>query len=135
MHRITLYPMLLTALLLAVACAGRTETVIGTGKADGMTIRISSATGALKKGANDLTLAFVDESGQPVDVSAASLNFHMPAMGGMAAMTDKATLTTTTTPGKYNARVEIEVPGTWEAQVKYQTPRASGETSITVQAK
>jgi len=140
MYKVAIYCFVLGALSLAVACGGKTnefggERVIKSGNAGGMTIRISSASGELRKGPNDLTITFVDESGQPADVTAASLNFNMPAMGSMAEMNDKASLTTTTTPGKYNARVEIQVPGTWEAQVKFQTSKTSGETSMTVQAK
>lgn len=137
MYKVAIY---FFALSLAVACSGKTnefgsEKVIKSGNAGGMTIRISSASGELRKGPNDLTITFVDEAGQPAEVTAASLNFNMPAMGSMAEMNDKASLTTTTTPGKYNARVEIQVPGTWEAQVKFQTSKTSGETSMTVQAK
>jgi hypothetical protein len=140
MYKVTIYLPMLATLLLAVACGGRTngsdgEKVIKSGKAGGITVRISSASGELRKGPNDLTIAFVDESGQPADVTAASLNFHMPAMGTMAEMNDKAAIATTGTPGKYTARVEIEVPGTWEAQIKFQTSRDSGETSMTVQAR
>jgi hypothetical protein len=140
MYKVAIYFFMLAALPLAVACGGKTnefgsEKVIKSGNAGGMTIRISSASGELRKGPNDLTITFVDESGQAADVTAASLNFNMPAMGTMAEMNDKASLTTTTTPGKYNARVEIQVPGTWAAQVKFQTSKTSGETSMTVQAK
>jgi hypothetical protein len=59
----------------------------------------------------------------------------MAAMGTMAEMNDKATLTTTDTPGKYRAQVNIEMAGTWEAQVKYQGAHGSGSVSMSVQAK
>jgi len=111
------------------------EKVIKSAKAGEMTVAISSATGELKNGENDLMVTFADASGNPVDVGAASLNFHMAAMGAMAEMNDKATLTTTETPGKYRAQVNIEMAGTWEAQVKYQGSHGSGQTTMTVQAK
>jgi hypothetical protein len=74
-------------------------------------------------------------SGKPVDVGAASLNFHMGAMGSMAEMNDSATLTATGTPGKYPAQVNIGMAGAWEAQVKYQGAHGSGQAPMSVQAK
>jgi hypothetical protein len=100
-----------------------------------MSITLSSATGQLKNGENELLVTFADASGKPVDVGAATLNFHMAAMGSMAEMNDRATLTTTETPGKYRAQVNIEMAGTWEAQVKCQGAHGAGQASMTVQAK
>ena len=59
----------------------------------------------------------------------------MPPMGAMAEMNDAATLTTTDTPGKYRAKVIIEVHGTWEAIVNYEGPKGTGRASMTVNAK
>ena len=67
-----------------------------------------------------MTLKFADQSGKPVDVGAASLNFHMPAMGTMAVMNNAATLTTTGTPGIYSGSVDLEMSGEWQAQISYQ---------------
>lgn len=127
------------ALALITACrdtgSSGDDKVIKFTKSGDLTLTLSSATGGVKKGENDLTIAFADASGKPVDVGAASLNFHMPAMGAMAEMNNRATLTTTETPGKYRAQVNIEMGGTWEAQVKYQGAHGTGQTSMTVQAK
>ena len=111
------------------------EKVIKSVKSGELTITLSSSTGELKNGENDLTITFFDGAGKPVDVGAASLNFHMAAMGSMAEMNDRATLTTTEAPGKYRAQVNIEMAGSWEAQVKYQGRHGSGRESMTVQAK
>lgn len=111
------------------------EKVIKSAKSGEMTVTLSSPTGELKSGDNEVMVTFTDASGKPVDVGAASLNFHMAAMGSMAEMNDKGTLTTTDTPGKYRAKVNIEVAGTWEAQVKYQGAHGTGQTSMNVQAK
>jgi hypothetical protein len=80
-------------------------------------------------------LSFADASGKTVDVGAASLKFHMPAMGSMAEMNDVASLTTTNAAGKYRAKVNIEVDGTWEAIVSYEGLQGTGQARITVQAK
>lgn len=125
--------------LMTAACGGSDSTgnekVIKSTKAGDLTITIASATGELKSGDNDLILSFADASGKTVDVGAASLRFHMPAMGSMAEMNDAASLTTTNTPGKYRAKVNIEVHGTWEAVIVYEGPKGTGQASLTVNAK
>ncbi len=111
------------------------EKVIKSMKSGELTITLSSSTGELKNGENDLMITFFDGAGKPVDVGAASLNFHMAAMGSMAEMNDRASLTTTEVPSKYRAQVNIEMAGSWEAQIKYQGPHGSGRESMTVRAK
>ena len=130
----------LAAVLTLTACGGgagtsSSDVAIKSAQAGNLTITLSSPTGQLKKGPNDLTLSFADASGRTVDVGAASLKFHMPAMGSMAEMNDIATLTTTNAPGRYRAKVDIEVEGTWEANISYQGPQGTGQTSMNVQAK
>ena len=127
----------LTALVLAgCAKAGLTEDKpIKSAKTSDLSVTLSSTTGELKKGENELMVTFADASGKPVEVGAASLSFHMGAMGTMAEMNDRATLTTTETPGKYRALVNLQMKGTWEAQVKYQGAHGTGQTSMSVQAK
>src|SRR5262245_39306176 len=120
------------------ACRGANpsnEKEIKSVKSGELTITLSSPTGELKNGENDLMITFFDGAGKPVDVGAASLNFHMAAMGSMAEMNDRATLTATGVPGKYRAQVNIEMAGSWEAQIKYQGPHGSGRESMTVRAK
>ena len=129
---------LVTALHIA-ACRGTTSSggdkLIKSAKSGDMTVTLSNSTGELKRGENELKVTFSDASGKPIDVGAASLNFHMAGMGTMAEMNDKATLTTTETPGKYNARVNVEMAGTWEAQVKYQGQYGTGQVRMSVQTK
>jgi hypothetical protein len=127
--------------LIAGGCGGgksdssSNEKVIKSTSTGDLTVTLSSDTGQLKGGENDLTLSFADTSGKTVDVGAVSLKFHMPAMGSMAEMNDQATLTTTATPGKYHAKVNIEVSGTWEAMVSYQGPKGTGQVTMTVNAQ
>ncbi|MEW6207845.1 MAG: FixH family protein [Acidobacteriota bacterium] len=111
------------------------DKVIKSTRSGDMTIAIASATGDLKVGDNDLMLSFTDASGNLIDVGSASLTFHMPAMGAMAEMNDKAELTTTDTPGKYRAQVKVEMTGTWEARIVYQGSRGNGQATMSVQAK
>jgi len=126
------------AILNAMACAGGSaggEKVIKSTKSGNLTVTLASSTGELKSGDNELYLSFADASGKPVDVGAASLVFHMPAMGAMAEMNDRAELTTTGTVGKYRAQVKIEMPGTWEARVGFEGAQGTGQASMNVQAK
>ena len=128
---------LLSALILA-ACgrddSSSGEKAIKSTKSVDTTITLSSASGEIKAGENDLMLSFTDASGKPVDVSAASLKFHMPVMGSMAEMNDVATLTTAET-GKFHARVDIEVAGSWEAMISFQGPRGTEQATMSVNAK
>jgi hypothetical protein len=127
------------ALLTAAACgsgAGGSETKeIRSGKVGALTVSISNAEGVLKHGDEEFTVTFKDASGKPVDVGAASLNFYMPAMGTMPVMNNAATLTTTNTPGVYQAKAKIEMAGEWQAQVAYEGPAGSGKGSFPVTAQ
>ncbi|MEK6302725.1 MAG: FixH family protein [Acidobacteriota bacterium] len=131
--------LLLASALMAGACtkggAPGAERVIKSTKSGDLTVTLASSTGEVKNGENELIVSFTDGSGNPVDVGAASLTFHMAAMGTMAEMNDRATLTTTDTPGKYHARVEIGMVSTWEAVVVYEGPRGSGQMRMTVNVK
>ena len=129
----------LAAAAIAVACDGGKTAASGkaikSANSNGLTISLASDTGEIKSGDNDLYLIFADESGKTVDVGAASLKFHMPTMGLMAEMNEAATLTTTDTPGRYRARVHMDMVGTWEATVNYQGPKGTGQATMSVNAK
>lgn len=110
--------------------------VIKSGSAgNDLTATLSTPDGVLRKGKQTVTLKFADQSGKPVDVGAASLNFHMPAMGTMAVMNNAATLTTTGTPGVYSGNVDLEMSGEWQAQITYQGPAGTGKANISVTAQ
>ena len=138
-NRIILAATFLIAALISCACgvSGRSgsDKVIASTKAGDMAVSVASATGELKNGDNELFLTFTDASGNGVDVGAASLRFHMPAMIGMAEMTDTATLTTTEAPGRYRAQVTSQAAGTWEAIINYQGAHGKGQARMTVNAK
>jgi YtkA-like len=133
------------ALILAIAAACGSKTggsgsvptgkVIKTIPVGNLTATLSNDSGALKRGNQELMLSFTDTSGKPVDVGAVSLNFHMPQMGSMAAMTDSVTLTTTNTPGVYRGKVNIEGGGEWQAQLAYEGQAGQGKTTFSVTAQ
>ena len=136
------WAMLFSLIILAAACDGGTSSPDGQRQVikaapigNNLTATLSSDTGKLKSGEQEIFLAFTDASGKATDVGAASLNFHMPAMGSMAAMNDAAALTTTGTPGVYKGKVKIEMPGEWQAQISYEGAAGSGKTSFPVTAQ
>jgi nitrogen fixation protein FixH len=142
--RATVTLIAITAILLTLAACSRSgpsnnpsgnERIIKSERSGDITIALSSATGEVRSGENDLTLSFTDASGKPVDMPAASLKFHMPAMGSMAEMNDVATLTTTATRGKFHAQVNIEVAGSWEAMISFQGPRGTEQATMSVNAR
>ncbi len=135
---------LLAALLVvASACGSKTGSgdnasvgkVIKTVPVGNLTATLSNDSGTLKHGDQELMLSFTDAAGKPVDVGAVSLNFHMPLMGGMAAMTDSVTFTTTNTPGVYRGKVNLEVGGEWQAQLAYEGAAGKGKTTFSVAAQ
>ena len=126
---------------LIVACSSTqqgasTGTVIKSAPAgNGLTVSLSTADGVLKHGNTQFTLSFTDASGTPVDVGAVALTFHMPQMGTMAEMNDPASFTTTSTPGVYNGKAEIEVAGEWQARITYDGPKGRGQATFPVTAQ
>ncbi len=130
-------------IVMAAACGSKTGTSGGTptGKVikavpvGNLTATLSSDSGVLRHGNQEFMLSFTDASGKVIDVGAVSLSFHMPQMGGMAAMTDSVTFTTTNTPGVYGGKVNLEVGGEWQAQLAYEGPAGNGKTTFSVTAQ
>lgn len=136
MRRTITLTLISVALALASACGGSKDAKeIKSGKVGDLTVTLASADGVLRNGDSELTVTFKDSSGKTADVGSASLNFYMPAMGSMPVMNDPATLTTTSEPGVYRARVKLEMAGEWQAQLAYEGPRGSGKGSFSVTAQ
>ena len=125
------------ALLSALAACGggAGDKEIKSGKVGAMTVTLANSDGVLRNGDQELNVIFKDASGKTVDVGSASLNFYMPAMGSMPVMNDPATLTTTSTPGVYRAKVKLEMAGEWQAQVAYEGPAGTGKGAFPVTAQ
>ena len=130
---------LLTALFIVACTKSTTDSTSGkpiaTLTVNNLQATLSNNTGQLKSGEQEVTLAFTDSAGKPVDVGAVSLNFHMPAMGSMAAMNNAVTFTTTATPGVYNGKVNIEMAGEWQGQLAYEGPAGKGKATFSVTAR
>ena len=126
---------LLVALAACGAGGGAGDKEIKSGKVGALTVTLANKDGVLRNGEQELTVTFEDASGKAVDVGSASLNFYMPAMGSMPAMSDAATLTTTAEPGVYRARVNLQMAGEWQAQVAYEGPAGTAKGSFPVTAQ
>lgn len=130
---------LITALFI-MACTKSSDGPSTTGKPiatvtiNNLTATLSNSTGQLKSGDQDVTLVFTDAAGKQVDVGAVSLNFHMPAMGSMMAMNNAVTFTTST-PGVYNGKVNIEMAGEWQGQLAYEGSAGKGKGTFSVTAR
>ena len=137
MRRAIALTLIVAALAIAAACGsgGGGTKEIKSGKVGEMTVTLANKDGALRHGDAELTVTFKDASGKAVDVGSASLNFHMPAMGSMAAMNDAATLTTTSEPGVYRAKVKLEMAGEWQGQLTYEGPHGAGKGTFPVTAQ
>lgn len=129
-------------LVITAACGSKNDsTTVPTGKpiasatVNNLTATLANGNGQLKQGDQEVMLSFTDSSGKPIDVGAVSLNFHMPAMGGMAAMNDAVAFTTTNTPGVYRGKVNIGMAGEWQAQLAYEGPAGQGKTTFSVTAR
>lgn len=101
---------------------------------DNLTVTLSGSSDKLKNGKQELMLAFTDAAGKPADITKASLNFQMPAMGSMSEMNGPAALTTTATAGQFKGTVDIEMAGEWIAQITYEGTSGNGKVSFPVTA-
>ena len=100
---------------------------------DALTVRLLTNDGKFYNGQQEMMLSFVDGSGNPVDIKAATLNFNMPAMGPMAEMNNPAQLTTTDTAGQFKGDLNLEMAGDWTAQIAYEGAE-TGKTTIATKA-
>lgn len=126
--------------VLLTACGTRDKTQTGkvitsTSAGNSLTVSLANSDGLLKHGKTEFTVTFADASGNPVDVGAVALTFHMPQMGSMAEMNNAATLTTSETPGIYRGDANIDAAGEWQARITYEGPRGRGQVTIPVIAR
>ena len=141
MNRSLLLVAIAISVVAVLAACGPKSNTVSTGtaiksvKVDSLTATLSNSTGQLKQGDQEVMLAFTDSAGKTVEVGAVSLSFHMPQMGGMAAMTDSVIFTTTDTPGVYRGKVKIEVAGEWQGQLAFEGPAGKGKATFSVTAR
>jgi hypothetical protein len=89
--------------------------------------------GQLRHGNNEVLIEFRDRNGQLVDVGNVKfdLNMNMPGMQ----MSSGGTIERTNTPGRYRAKIKIDMSGDWSAQISYDGPRGQGQRSFSLTVK
>src|SRR6266496_3633092 len=98
-----------------------------------LTANFIAPAGALRRGNNEVMIEFRDREGQLVDVGNVKfdLNMNMPGMQ----MSSGGTIERTNTPGRYRAKIKIDMSGDWNAKISYEGPRGNGQTSFNLNAK
>jgi ABC-type glycerol-3-phosphate transport system substrate-binding protein len=127
--------LIIAGCLLIAACgqsATTGKTITSSDAGNGLTVTLASADGVLRDGKNEFTITFADSTGKPVEVGAAAVNFHMPAMGTMPVMNDAATLTTSGTGGVYTGTVKLQMSGDWQTQVIYEGSAGKGRVNLPI---
>jgi YtkA-like len=108
-------------------------TVLATQTIHGLTVTVSSATGQLRNGDNELLIEFRDAGSRLVDVGTVKLELDMN-MPGMV-MHSAGTIVATGTSGRYRVKINPGMGGDWVAKVSYQGPLGTGEASFAVNVK
>jgi len=110
-----------------------TGTPFATQTVNDLSVKLFAPGGQLKNGDNDVLIEFRDSGGQLVDVGTVKFeaNMNMPGMQ----MHEPAKIQSTRTPGRYRAKIKVEMAGDWNAQLSYDGPHGHRETTITLGVK
>jgi len=98
-----------------------------------LTVNFIHRQGQLRRGNNEFLIEFRNAQGQLVDVGNAKfdLDMNMPGMQ----MHSGGTIERTNTPGRYRAKIKIDMSGDWRTRVSYDGPRGKGQKSFSITAK
>ncbi len=95
---------------------------------NGLTVNFIEHEGRLHEGKNELFIEFRDSKEQLVDVGQVKFDLDM-SMPGMH-MHSGATIEKTKTPGRYLARLKIDMAGDWNAKISFNGPQGKGEANF-----
>src|SRR5213076_221311 len=98
-----------------------------------LTANFIAREGALRQGNNEVLVEFRDRNGQLVDVGNVKFDMDMN-MPGMQ-MHSGGTVERTNTPGRYRAKIKIDMSGDWNAKIAFDGPRGHGEMSFSISAR
>src|SRR6266545_2158496 len=90
-----------------------------------LTVNFIAREGELRHGNNEVLIEFRDRNGQLVDVGNVKfdLDMNMPGMQ----MHSAGTIERTNTPGRYRAKIKIEMAGDWTAKISFDGPHGQGQ--------
>jgi hypothetical protein len=98
-----------------------------------LTVNLVNREGGLRQGENEVIIAFRDRNGRLVDVGNVTFDMDMN-MPGMQ-MHSRGTIERTKTPGRYRARIKIDMSGDWNAKISFDGPRGQGERSFSLSTR
>ena len=80
-----------------------------------------------------MLIEFRDRNGQLADVGNVKfdLNMNMPGMQ----MSSGGSIERTSTPGRYRAKIEIDMSGDWSAKISFDGPHGQGQRSFSLTVK
>jgi hypothetical protein len=99
----------------------------------GLTVTMLHPASQLRAADNEFFIEFADAASQPVDVGVVTFEIDMK-MPGMV-MHNAARVERLETPGRYRARLKVEMGGTWQATLKYNGPQGSGQAVFQLEIK
>lgn len=129
-------PLALPALLCLTGCqeGGGGERMVAHTESEGTTISLSTGSGTIVSGKNDLTVSF-SAAGKPKEVQESSIRFFMPAMGAMAAMVAEFPLQATGRPGVFQGTIELPMKGSWQTTISFRDSAGSHRAVLGVLAR
>jgi len=98
-----------------------------------LTANFVARAGGLRQGNNEVLIEFHDANGQLVDVGNVKFDMDMN-MPGMQ-MHSGSTIERTNVPGRYRAKIKIDMAGDWQAKISFDGPKGKGGQSFSVSAK
>src|SRR5438477_9642511 len=98
-----------------------------------LTANFIAPKGALRQGNNEVLIEFRDRNGQLVDVGNVKFDMDMN-MPGMQ-MHSGGTIERTNTPGRYRAKIKIDMSGDWSAKISFDGPPGQGQQSFSLTVK
>jgi len=98
-----------------------------------LTVNFIHPKGQLRQGNNEILIEFRDRDGQLVDPGDVKfdMNMNMPGMQ----MHSGGTIERTNTPGRYRAKINIDMSGDWNAKISFDGPHGHGEASFSISAR
>src|SRR5260370_41347214 len=98
-----------------------------------LTVNFIAREGALRQGNNELLIEFRDRNGQLVDVGNVkfAMDMNMPGIQ----MHSGSTIERTNPPGRYRAKIKIDMSGDWSAKISFEGPRGKAERSFSLTVK
>src|SRR5438067_2280381 len=98
-----------------------------------LTVNFVAREGALRQSNNEVLIEFRDHNGQLVDVGNVKFDMDMN-MPGMQ-MHSGGKIERTSTPGRYRAKIKIDMSGDWSAKISFEGPRGKAERSFSLTVK